>query len=468
MAKAALLAWTPLVFAMFALLKPRHAVLAAYLGGWLFLPVFGIRIPVLPDLDKTSVTSMAVLLCVAIFDVNRILSFRVRWFDLPMLAWCVTPFFSSVDNNLGYHDGASAILGHVVMWGLPYFIGRLYFADYDAARELAIAIFVGGLIYVPLCWLEMRLSPQLHNWVYGFRPSDFRQSVREGGYRPTVFMQHGLAVAMWMTAASICGVWLWMSGALRKLLDVPMEWILPFLLLTTVLCRSKGATLCLMGGIAVLLWIKYVKNALPLLLLVAVAPAYMVLRTTQILPAGPIIAVASSFFPENRVQSLATRLNAEDLLTDRAMDAKWFGWGRWNKQEPAFPKWRIFNEKGKDIAPTDGLWVIVLGTTGLVGLVSITTALLLPVLLYRHRVPPGWWAHPLAAPGAALAVLLPLYMIDCLMNAMLNPVFVLAVGGLAALGLKSRAAALPQTHRGAFEVRPPAARTGNRPVPATP
>jgi hypothetical protein len=71
--------------------------------------------------------------------------------------------------------------------------------------------------------------------------------------------------------------------------------------------------------------------------------------------------------------------------------------------------------------------------------------LLLPVLLYRHRVPPGWWAHPLAAPGAVLAVLLPLYMIDCLMNAMLNPVFVLAIGGLAGAGVKARATRLARS-----------------------
>jgi hypothetical protein len=170
---------------------------------------------------------------------------------------------------------------------------------------------------------------------------------------------------------------------------------------------------------------------------VAVAPAYMVLRTAQYVQTEPMLEFAGRIFPPERLQSLATRLNAEDLLTERALQAKWFGWGRWNAEDPAHPKWRIYNEKGKDIAPTDGLWVIVLGTTGIIGLAAITATLLLPVLLYRHRVPPAWWSHPLAAPGAVLAVLLPLYMIDCLMNAMLNPVFVLAIGGLAGVGVKT-------------------------------
>jgi hypothetical protein len=453
MARIALFAWIPLVLSFFTMLRPRHAVLAAYLGGWLFLPVWGMRIAVLPDLDKVTVTSMSVLLGVALFDANRLLAFRPRWFDLPMLAWCVAPFFSSIDNRLGYYDGASALLAHAVQWGLPYLIGRLYFADYEGVRELAVAIFVGGLVYVPLCWIEMRLSPQLHVWVYGIRQHSFAQAVREGGYRPMVFMQHGLAVAMWMTAASLCGVWLWLSGSLRRVLDVPVAWLLPLLLLTTILCRSKGATLCLMAGLGVLVWVRYARNAFPLLLLVALAPSYMLLRTAQYVQTARMLDLASHVFPPERLQSLATRLNAEDLLTERAMQAKWFGWGRWNPDDPPHPKWRVYNEKGKDIAPTDGLWVIVLGTTGIVGLAAITTSLLLPVLLYRHRVPPGWWAHPLAAPGAALAVLLPLYMIDCLMNAMLNPVFVLAVGGLAGLGAKA-----PRTT--GYAVRQPDQRTG--------
>ena len=48
-------------------------------------------------------------------------------------------------------------------------------------------------------------------------------------------------------------------------------------------------------------------------------------------------------------------------------------------------------------------------------------------------------------------MLLPLYMIDCLMNAMINPVFVLAIGGLAGAGMKARiprAATRAATHDG--------------------
>ena len=441
MAPIALLAWMPLVLCLFALLRPRHAVLAAYVGGWLFLPMYGMKIPVLPDLDKVTATSLPVVWAVLVFDTGRALSFRPRWFDLPMAAWCAAPFFSSVENGLGAWDGGSAVLQNLVLWGIPYYVGRLYFADWEGVRELAVALFVGGLIYLPLCWYEMRFSPQLHKRIWGYHQHQFAQTVREGGYRPMVFMQHGLAVGMWMAVTALVGIWLWMTGTLRRLWNVPVGWFALPLLVTAILCRSTGATVCLLAGLATLAWIKYVRNALPLLCLIALVPAYMLLRAGGVWSAGDMTSLASTAFSEKRVQSLQTRVVAEDLLVEKAMHRPAFGWGRWSRQEPARAPWRIYDDRGKDVAPTDGMWVIVLGQSGLVGLTTITLTALLPPLLYRRRVPPAWWSHPLAAPGAALAVLLALHMIDNLLNAMLNPIFVLAIGGLSALG---QTAAAPQ------------------------
>jgi len=98
------------------------------------------------------------------------------------------------------YDGFSEIVRAFIGWGLPYLIGRVYFNDLESLQELAVGIFIGGLIYIPFCWFEVRFSPQLHKWVYGFRQHSFIQNVRDGGYRPMVFMQHGLMVGMWMGA----------------------------------------------------------------------------------------------------------------------------------------------------------------------------------------------------------------------------------------------------------------------------
>ena len=43
--------------------------------------------------------------------------------------------------------------------------------------------------------VEVRLSPQINTWIYGFFQHDFIQMMRYGGFRPIVFLPHGLWVA---------------------------------------------------------------------------------------------------------------------------------------------------------------------------------------------------------------------------------------------------------------------------------
>jgi hypothetical protein len=423
----ALYAWIPVVLFLFTALQPRHAVITSYVAGWLFLPIFAIDVVGLPPFTKVSATAYGVLLGTMLFDMDRLLTFRPRWFDVPMLIWCCAPLFASLSNGLGWYDGMTACLAVVVLWGIPYFLGRVYFTDWEGIRELALGVFIGGLIYVPLCLVEMRMSPQFHRWVYGFHQHSFIQTVRAGGYRPMVFMQHGIACAMWMTTASIVGVWLWTSGSVKRVYGVPMSVLVPALLLTAAFSRSAGALLLLLAGLSVYFWARYFKTALPLVLLIAFIPSYVALRASATWSGQHLVDFGRTVFSEDRARSLQTRLNAENLLTARALKQPVFGWGRWGRN-------RVYDEKGSDKAITDGMWVIVLGVVGFTGLISILTAILMPSLLYWWRCPPGWWMHPMAAPGAAFAVLLPLHMVDNLWNAMLNPIYVLVIGALTGLG----------------------------------
>ena len=154
---------------------------------------------------------------------------------------------------------------------------------------------------------------------------------------------------------------------------------------------------------------------------------------------GEQAVVAARALSEERARSLEFRLENEDLILTRALEKRWFGWGGWGR-------WRVRDDEGRDITISDGLWVIALGETGLVGLASLTAMILLPVVLLLRRVPAARWGHPAAAPAAALAVLLVLYMLDSLANAMPNPIYMLAAGGLGGLTLaapRSRSVADP-------------------------
>src|SRR6185436_11870738 len=163
--------------------------------------------------------------------------------------WCVVcPFVASMANRLGPYDGFQDMTNRTLSLGIIYVLGRIYFHDPKGLQDLALGLFVSGLVYMPLCLLEIRLSPQLHTWVYGFHQHDFSQSWRLGGWRPTVFMGHGLEVGFWMTSATLSGIWLWQSGVVRRILTFP-AWIwLLALGLTTLLCKSSGAIVLLAVG----------------------------------------------------------------------------------------------------------------------------------------------------------------------------------------------------------------------------
>jgi len=425
-ALAAILAWVPLVLTLFVALSPRRAVLAAFIGSWLFLPVVGYQVPFFPDITKTMVTSLTVLLGCAIFDSGRLLSFRPRWFDIPMAIWCLTPFASSLANGLGPHDGASAVVERIIAWGVPYFIGRVYFTDLAALRDLAIAIAIGGVLYLPLVLLEARVSPQLHRWIYGYHQHSFAQTKRFGGYRPTVFMQHGLMVALWMTGAALCALALERAKSARNVLSVPLVFLWPALIVATVICKSVNAWFGLAAGAGAIGSNRLLKTSLPVLALVAAAPLYMGLRVGGAWSGEGAVQLVALAINDEKAQSLQTRFDNEDMLIAKAMQRPAFGWGRWGR-------YRVTDEHGRDISVTDGLWIIALGQTGVVGLASLTAVILLPVLLFRRRFHPRLWPSRAVAPAAVLGLLLTLYMIDSLLNAMVNPIYCMMAGGLIAL-----------------------------------
>lgn len=433
--------WIFVAIALFAVLPPRRAVLAAYLLAWLFLPQAAIPFKGFPDLDKVSATGLGALLGVLIFDAGRLLQYRPSWVDLPIVIWCLSPLPSAVTNEMppgatsALYDGLSGVFKDTLLWGIPYFVGRLYFNNLASLRELAIGLFIGGLVYLPFCAYELKMSPHLHQIVYGFHPSDFMMTIRFGGWRPMVFMQHGLMVGMWMTSASLVGIWLWRTGALTSLFNVPMILLVPPLMLVTVLCKSVGAIALLMLGLGILVANHVLKSNAMLIIALSLTPIYMFVRAEGWWSGSQLVDVAR-LINDERADSIEGRLQNEDMLIEKASAKPWFGWGGWGG-------WRVYDPvTGEDITVSDGMWVIARGERGMVGLASFTFAILLPFALLLRRIPARYWATPMGGPPAVLAILLLLYAIDNLFNAMLNPIYLLAAGGISGFYL-----AAPQLFR---------------------
>ena len=424
-ARAMLVCWPVFCLVFFLLFPARRALLLSIIGGWLFLPVARIEFPGIPDYGRTQAIAVGALLGAAVFDARRLIHFDFSWFDLPIVGWCLSAGTASLTNHLGAYDAASVTFQRFVTWGVFYFLGRVYFTDLQGLTTLVRALFVGGLVYAPLCLLEMRLSPQLHTWIYGFHQHSFGQTWRGEGWRPVVFMEHGLAVGLWMALAALAGLWLWKSKRLPPaILGVPAGLVVAALAAVALLCRSTGALALFAAGAAVLAarrsWAPAIVGAL-----LVVPFVYIVLRASSLWYGQNLVDLIQPYAPE-RAESLSYRMRAETLLVDHALRQPLFGWGSYGRNRPS-----TFDLGAQPMA-TDGFWIIAFGQCGAFGLVSALALLLLGPAVLWFRLPPAGWGAERLGPVAFSASLLALFTIDCLFNAMLNPVFTVFAGGLTA------------------------------------
>ncbi len=214
----ALLAWPLVCMGLFVALPVEAAAIWSLFGGYLLLPSgFQIDLPLLPPLDKTSVPAVStLLLCWAKGTQVRQPRRSVLLYALG-LGYAVAPILTSLGNSYELQTAAGSIPGFYPLDGLktagrnvvmlaPFYIGSRFLCSDKGRSELLKAFPVAALFYSLPMLLEVRISPQLHRWVYGYFPHSFVQQVRYGGYRPVVFLEHGLQVALFACMALIAAV----------------------------------------------------------------------------------------------------------------------------------------------------------------------------------------------------------------------------------------------------------------------
>jgi len=417
--------WIPLVVVLFAKLKARVAAAVAFVGGWMFLPVATYNLPALPDYTKTTAICLGIYAGAYFFDKERLSEFRFNAADIPILLWCTAPFFSAIANGLGPYNGLSQSMYQSISWGIPYYIARIYFSDADSIKTLALAIFIGCIVYIPFCLFELIMSPQLHRLTYGYHQSDFLQTLRDGGgFRPMVYMDHGLMTSMWMVLGVFLGTWLFFCGVLpKKILQVPSLYLLILLIFTTIMMKSVGAIVLLLIGLTVLSISNKTKSTLLVMILLVIPVLYIYTRTTGIWDGRNLSGYVEEKFSATRAQSLQFRFDNETILINKARQGTFFGWG-------GFGRSRVYDDKGKDISITDGLWIITFGQNGIYGLAMMVIAIQWPVMFFFLRVKPELWKTKAWGASAVMAVFLGIYMIDNLLNGMINPIYMLFSGSL--------------------------------------
>ncbi len=411
----------------------QDATLWVIFGGLMFLPVkTAIDLPYLPALGKESIPAISALLGCWLIKNKRI-SYITELGKLKYLViiFLTIPFITAGLNsdsiNIGgyilpkftYYDALSAAINQFLII-TPFFIGRQFFKIYEQQLLMFKLLVMAGLLYSLPILFEVRMSPQLHTWIYGYFPHDFAQQMRFGGFRPVVFMGHGLLVSFFSALVLIASVALWRSKVkVRGFIPV---WVSYYLLLVLLLCKSVGPFLYGIFGFFVVKMLSPKVQMRIAVMLVSLAMLYPVMSILKVFPHQALVGVAESISPE-RAQSLEFRFNNESKLLYIARERIFFGWGGWGRN-------RAYDEEtGRDISVTDGRWILTLGQFGFFGFVAEFG--LLAMTVFRARKASQYVIEkPEKVLLAAHALLVGVGMIDQLPNASLAPWLWLVAGVL--------------------------------------
>src|SRR5262245_19026539 len=190
----ALLSWPVVALCLYFARPIGQATIWTILGAYLLLPVgAGIKFEMIPALDKTSIPSLAALIgCVFVARHSVRFWNKFGLAEVFLVMSLVGPFITSMLNTdpivtgggillpgVGPYDALSAVVSQFLDL-LPFFLGRQLMRRSADNEEILRALIVAGLFYSLPMLFEVRMSPQFHNWFYGYYPSDFIQTIREG------------------------------------------------------------------------------------------------------------------------------------------------------------------------------------------------------------------------------------------------------------------------------------------------
>ena len=408
-----------------------RGVMAAIVIGWLFLPpARGVNLPGLPQYTKEFAVSYSILIGVIFSDSTRLLSFKPKIIDIPMLVWIIAPLFSSVTNGLGYYDGFSAVYFNLFVFGIPYLMGRIYIRTPNDVKTVAIWFIIAGLIAIPFALWESRMSPTLNNTIYGYKVHKDHMSRRLGGYRPTLFMRHGLEVGLWMATSSAVALWLWITSPKQfKVFNYKIPSVAIIVLFATLMSRSLGSLILLAGTTATAFFVRVTGVRIALIALVLFPSFYLTVRLSNVWAPDEMTSFISSI-NEERAKSLEARLGQELVISKHAFKHPLFGWGGQNRFRP-------LNDDGSFI-PVDGMTTITLGKNGLVGLVSFLALTSLPSLLMILRIKGRDITSAIWAPAVGIMLGLAIFSMDMLFNAFYTPLHIIGFGVIASVAVNAK------------------------------
>lgn len=434
LAYIALALWPLVAWLLWRRMDRARALIWTILGGYLLLPpvAAAFNFPVVPDLNKSTIPNLMALVCALWLAKDKIGVMPQSWLGKGLiLGYILSPFGTVLTNSdpmlfaqmsipgLRIYDSFAAIAYQAIAL-MPFLLARRYLGTPEGMRAIIAALVTAGLAYSVPMIVEVVMSPQINVWVYGFFQHDFFQTIRYGGYRPVVFLPHGLWVAFFTCMAALAGLAMIRRSPAERRPKALVVFL--YLIAMLILCRSAGPIL-------------YVLAVAPLILLATprlqvgiaagmalVVVCYPILRGAHLVPVDQILDLANGLSADRAV-SLRFRIENEEILLARAQERPWFGWGGYGRSFTHDPV------TGKALNIADGAWVILMGNYGWVGYLTEFGLTALPLfLLLREALRQG--AADLSPWVGAVALILGTNMLDLLPNATHIPFTWLMAGAL--------------------------------------
>jgi hypothetical protein len=428
-----LLIWPVVALFLYSKLPPSQATVWTILGAYLLLPVHAeIKVAGVPAFDKSSIPNLAALICCVLFAGRLPKIFRgFGVAEVLIIILLVSPFITSMLNSddirigitflpgVGAYDALSAAVAQFIFMA-PFFLGRQFLRKPEDNAEILRVMTIAGLVYSLPMLFEVRMSPQLHTWIYGYFPHSFEQQMRDGGFRPVVFLGHGLLVAFFTMTTTVAAAALWRTRT--RVGGIPTGGIVGYLSLVLVLCKTASSLIYVALLAPLVRWAPPRTQLRVACVLASVTLAYPMLRVADLVPTRSILEAANTISAD-RARSLGVRFDNEDQLLERAWERPWFGWGRFGRNR-VYKGWN-----GGDSSITDGTWIITLGTFGMVGFVAEFGLLALAVFRAAMALKFAQTARESVYLGT-LALIVSINTIDLLPNSTISPWTWLLVGAL--------------------------------------
>ncbi|MEH6750261.1 MAG: hypothetical protein V7698_08265 [Paracoccaceae bacterium] len=427
--------WPIVSLALFRTQPPGRAIIGSFLIAYLFLPPSqaSFDLPLMPEMNKDTLPAVvAFVICLLMYGRKMRFLPEHRIARILILVFVFSPIATAMTNpeavffgrfgiqGLGLKEGLSMALGNAIAI-IPFVLAMNFLRAERDLRDILLALVIGCLIYSLPMLFEVRMSPQLNTWIYGFFQHSFGQMIRGDGYRPIVFLYHGLWVAFFCFSAVIAALALYREDTARR--RPARKYLLAgiYLFAVLVLCKSLGSLIFAVLLVPAVMLLRVRVQLRIAAVMVALAMFYPVLKGNYLVPERELIQFAYSIEPE-RAGSLQFRLLNEAILLDRAALKPVFGWG-------GFGRGLIFGSDGRIVSIPDGRWVITLGSFGWVGFLAEFGLLMLPVWLLLSRTR-GMNPSQIPPVLGGVALILGANMVDMLPNATLTPLTWLMCGAV--------------------------------------